>query len=283
MAISAHSYPPRQDSFPLKTSSPKTLRAVFLGTADGHTSALREHSGILLESSEGVLLLDCGAAASQFLLGNRYGADVPQAIWLSHMHSDHNGQVTSLIQSLWLRQRRATLHFYGPAAVMHAMKDWLERCLLFPELIGFDIEWHAMKPGQPVTRGPFTLTAFTTEHLTGLAARFQAGYPDTCFDCYGATVEYAGRRYIYSADLAHPRELVPALKAGPTTALLCELTHFPERDLFREVAPYPVDSIWVTHYPDPLVGRQEKLIGIAREEKFAGAVHLMQDKVAEDI
>ncbi len=268
---------------PLKTLPSKKLRATFLGTADGHTSALREHSGILLEANEGQILLDCGADAASHLLANQYPADLPQAIWLSHMHSDHNGQVGSLIQSLWLRQRRATLHFYSPAQVVRAMRDWLERCLLFPELIGFDIEWHAVQPGRPVTRGPFTLTAFPTEHLTSLAGQFKAAYPDTCFDCYGVVVEYAGRRYVYSADLAHPRELVPALKAGPTTALLCELTHFPERELFREVAPYPIEAVWVTHYPDTLVGLEKHLVAIAREENFQGGVHLMNDKVAEEI
>jgi hypothetical protein len=267
----------------LKTTSAKPLRAVFLGTADGHTSALRDHSGILLEAAEGHLLLDCGADVAQYLLGKKYSPDVPHAIWLSHMHSDHNGQITSLIQSLWLLKRKATLHFFGPAGVMRAMKEWLERCLLFPDLIGFDIEWHSVKPGKPVVDGHFTLTAFPTDHLNGLAKQFQAGYPDTCFDCYGALVEYAGRRYIYSADLAHPRELAPPLQGGTTTALLCELTHFPERELFQEVAKYPVESVWVTHYPDPLVGREEKLRDIAREEKFAGAVHLMHDKVAQEI
>jgi ribonuclease BN (tRNA processing enzyme) len=267
----------------LKTTPTKTLRAVFLGTADGHTSALREHSGILLETAEAHLLLDCGADAAQYLLAKQYSPDVPQAIWLSHMHSDHNGQVTSLIQSLWLRQRRATLHFYGPAEVMRAMKEWLERCLLFPELIGFEIEWHEVKVGKPVTRGPFTLTAFPTEHLTSLADQFRAGYPNTCFDCFGTVVEYEGRRYVYSADLAHPRELAPALEGGLTTALLCELTHFADRELFKEAAKYAVESVWVTHYPDPLVGRQEKLASIAREEQFKGTVHLMQDKVAEEI
>jgi len=261
----------------------KTLRATFLGTADGHTSAGREHSGILLEAPEGQILLDCGANAARHLLGHDYAPDQPQAIWLSHMHSDHNGQVGPLIQSLWLRQRRATLHFYGPAQVVDAMRDWLARCLLFPELIGFGIEWHAVQPGRAVTSGPFTLTAFPTEHLTSLSDQFKASYPGTCFDCYGVVVEYAGRRHVYSADLAHPRELAPALQAGPTAALLCELTHFPERELFREAARYPVEAVWITHYPDSLVGQEKNLIAIAREEKFAGAVHLMHDKVAEEI
>ena len=108
------------------------MRATFLGTADGHTSPRREHSGILLQTRETTMLLDCGAAAARFLLHKKIEADVPEILWISHMHSDHNGQVSSLIQSLWLRTRRAPLHVFGPAEVMAALKDWMERCCFSP-------------------------------------------------------------------------------------------------------------------------------------------------------
>jgi ribonuclease BN (tRNA processing enzyme) len=259
------------------------MRAIFLGTADGHTSARREHSGILLQTKETSILLDCGAAAARFLLAKKIDADVPEILWISHMHSDHNGQVSSLIQSLWLRTRRAPLHVFGPAMVLADLKGWLEKCLLFPELIGFPINWHPVKPGKPWVHGPFTFTAFATQHLASLASHFKRAYPDTCFDCYGLLIQYEGRRYVYSADLAHPIELAPALEGGKVSALLCELTHFPERELFQEVAKYPVKTVWITHYPDHLVRREEELKLIAKEEKFRGQVHLMHDRVAHEI
>ena len=259
------------------------MRAIFLGTADGHTSTLRDHSGILIQTHETTVLLDCGAAAARFFLRRKFPPDVPECLWISHMHSDHNGQVSSLIQSLWLRTRRAPLHVFGPAEVLEALRDWLEKCLLFPELIGFPIHWHSVKPGRPHVHGPFTFTAFATEHLASLATFFKRSYPQTCFDCYGVTIGYQGQRYVYSADLAHPRELNPALKEGKVAGLLCELTHFPERELFHYVSKYPVQSVWITHYPDHLVRREEELREIAREEKFRGEVHLMHDRIAHEI
>jgi ribonuclease BN (tRNA processing enzyme) len=259
------------------------MRAIFLGTADGHTSARREHSGILLQTKETSLLLDCGASAARFFLAKKIEPDVPEILWISHMHSDHNGQISSLIQSLWLRTRRAPLHVYGPKVVLDHVKDWLEKCLLFPELIGFPIHWHPVKPGKPVVQGPFTLTAFATQHLVSLAGHFKRAYPNTSFDCYGVLIEYQRRRYVYSADLAHPVELAPALKPGKVAALLCELTHFPERDLFAELAKYSVQSLWITHYPDHLVRKEAELKAVAREEKFRGHVYLMHDRVAHEI
>ena len=259
------------------------MRATFLGTADGHTSARRDHSGVLLQTHDATLLLDCGAAAGRFLLRRKHDAELPGLVWLSHMHSDHIGQFASLIQSLWLRARRAPLHVFGPVEVLRAMEDWLKRCLLFPELIGFPIEWHAVKPGKPVVHGPFTLTAFATAHLDSLAGYFRRSYPETCFECYGLALDYKGKRYVYSADLAHPRELDPALKRKKVTSLICELTHFPERELFKHLSKYAVDSLWLTHYPDHLVKRESELKSAARAEKFRGAVHLMHDNVAHEI
>ena len=259
------------------------LRALFLGTADGCASSSRDHSGVLLEAENASLLLDCGATAERHLVAGKFSPEAPGALWLSHMHSDHIGQAGMLIQSLWLRQRRVPLHIFGPQAVLETMRDWLARCLLFPELLGFPIEWHAVRPGERVTQGPFTLTAFATEHLSSLAAQFQAAYPATCFECYGVAIDFHGRRYVYSADLAHPREMEPALAGRPVTALICELAHFPERELFRELARHAIESLWITHYGDTWAGREKELQTAAREENFTGAVHLLQDKVAIEI
>ena len=229
------------------------------------------------------LLLDCGATAERHLVAGGFSPEVPGALWLSHMHSDHIGQASMLIQSLWLRKRRAPLHVFGPRLVLETMRDWLARCLLFPELIGFPIEWHPVQAGETVTHGPFALTAFATEHLASLAAQFQAGYPGTSFDCYGAAIDCHGRRYVYSADLAHPRELAPALAGRKVTALICELAHFPERELFGELARHEVEALWITHYGDVWAGREKELQATARDENFKGAVHLLQDKVAIEI
>jgi ribonuclease BN (tRNA processing enzyme) len=260
-----------------------SLRSTFLGTAAGDTSVTREHSGLLLETDGASLLLDCGGNVARHFHANEFPVEVPTAIWLSHMHSDHIGQFSMLIQSLWLRQRRAPLHVFGPAEVLRVMEDWLVRCILFPGLIGFPIEWRPVQPGVPVTEGPFTLTAFATDHLVSLAQQFQKAHPATCFECYGAAIDVHGRRYVYSADLAHPREMAPALEGREITGLFCELAHYPEHELFHELAPYDIKSVWLTHYPDAFVGQEKRLKLAGHEQNFKGSIHLMQDKVAEEI
>jgi hypothetical protein len=259
------------------------MRAHCFGTSDGHTSAGRDHSGILLQSAGDSFLLDCGAPTARLLLHDEYGSEVPGVLWISHMHSDHVGQIGALIQSLWLRQRRAPLHAFGPAEVLRAMRDWLARCLLFPELIGFPIEWHDMTPGQPFKLGAYTLTAFPTRHLGSLSEQFRAAYPDTCFECYGLILDTPEGRYVYSSDIEHPRDLDPALKGGPVHALISEMAHFPEHTLFQHLAPFQIESLWLTHYPDRFADQEAELRSMAKEDKFLGSVYLMKDNVARDM
>ncbi len=255
------------------------MQVTFLGTADGHTSPQgRNHSGILIQADGFSLLLDCGAPVAQYLLGRKIDPDVPEAIWLRHVHSDHIGQFPSLIQSLWLRARRAPLHVYAPEPVVPMLRDYLAKCLLFPELIGFPIVWHALSAEAKATKHhAFVLKAFPTAHLDNLASFFKKNYPETCFECYGLILDTPEGRYVYSADIALPRELRPALKK-PVKALFCELTHFPEAALFEELAGKQVDSLWVTHYPDHFMKQEAALRKLAKKEGFRGKVFVMADK-----
>jgi hypothetical protein len=162
------------------------------------------------------------------------------------------------------------------------MASWLEQSILFPKLIGFPIQWHPMEPGRKFRKNPFTFTAFATRHLANLASIFRHKHPHTCFDCHGVTLSYRNERYVYSADLHHPRELRPALRQ-PTHALFCELTHFTDEELFRELAQHRLRSVWITHYPDHLIGEEAEIRAVARKERFKGKVYLMSDKRTVEI
>ena len=260
------------------------MQVIFLGTADGHTSPMgRNHSGILIQADEFSLLLDCGAPVAQYLLGEKIDPNVPEAIWLSHVHSDHIGQFPNLIQSLWLRARRAPLHVYAPEPVVPMLQDYLAKCLLFTELIGFPIVWHGLSAAAKVTKhAGFSLKGFPTAHLDNLASFFQKNYPGTCFDCYGLVLDTPKGRYVYSADIALPEELRASLKK-PVKALFCELTHFPEAALFEELAGKPVDTLWITHYPDHFAKKESDLRKLAKKSGYTGKVYVMADRQSCEI
>ena len=253
------------------------MRAFFLGTADGHTSSTRSHSGVLLTNTEQSLLLDCGAPAGQFLKSRNLHQDHPNGLWLSHMHSDHIGQFSSLIQSLWLRNRKAPLQVYAPEKVIGVLQDYLEQVLLFPELIGFPIDWHPITLKKRFQLGSLTLVPFATTHLHSLAKYFKKNHPRTCFDCFGVAIEIGGEQIVYSSDIGLPQDLQGPLQQ-PTRTLICELTHFPEQSLFEELAlAAPIRQTLITHYPDSTASRQIPLTKLAKSCRFNSKIKIVKD------
>lgn len=257
------------------------MRFTFVGTADGHTSMSRQHSGILVETPEGSILLDCGAFVAGFLKTGEFSPDTPSTIWVSHMHSDHVGGLSLLMQSLWLRKRKAPLHYYGPAPVLEQLQEWFERVLLFPDLIGFEVHYHAVTPGEGYENGPFTFTGFSTEHLYNLASFFQDAHPRTCFETFGCSIDYKDSRLVYSADIAEPRELDPVLEK-PTNVLICEMTHFERSLLLETLAKYQIGETWLTHYPDSLPEAMEGMQAEAKKLGMRGPLKIAEDGLRVD-
>jgi hypothetical protein len=253
------------------------MRATFLGTADGHTSPTRTHTGIFLDLGPQTLLFECGAPAANYFSWAQIDPNQPGLIWLSHAHSDHIGQFPMLIQSLWLRGRRAPLVVCAPRGLISVLQDYLAKCLLFPELIGFSIVWHGLTSRKKISMGDVLLTPFATQHLHSLAKYFKKDYPETCYECFGAVIEVKGARIVHSADIAAPKDLTPVLRGFTTRALLTEVTHFPEKSLFEELAHHEIQKVFLTHYAESLVGQEKALKRLAEQHGFRGSLKLMRD------
>lgn len=252
------------------------MKLTFLGTCDGHTSIGREHNGLLIESADGSLLADAGANVPQFLLRLGYPADFPEAFYLSHMHSDHTTHVASLIQSLWLRGRKAPLKLYAPAGVIATIRPWLEQSLLFPGLIGFTIDWQELEESKTITTPAGKLTPFATTHLHALQKQFGADHPSTCFDCYGFTLTSKRKRLVVSADLGAAQDLIPVLDQS-TQALVVELAHFSIEDLAAVIAGKDITQVWLTHYRAGISSEMTSNISLLKKTGFSGELCLATD------
>ncbi len=252
------------------------MKLTFLGTCNGHTSIGREHNSLLVESADGSLLADAGANVPQFLLRQGYAADFPEAFYLSHMHSDHTAHVASLIQSLWLRRRQAPLKFYAPAGVIATIRPWLEHSLLFPGLIGFEIDWVELEDGKTVSTPAGKLTPFATTHLHNLQKRFGADHPSTCFDCFGFTLTSKRKRLVVSADLGAATDLAPVLDQ-PAQALVVELAHFSIEDLAKVLKGKDLHQVWLTHYQTNASSQMTHNISVMKKAGFAGELCLATD------
>ncbi|MEO8748614.1 MAG: MBL fold metallo-hydrolase [Rhodanobacter sp.] len=93
----------------------------FLGVGDAHARALGASAAVLERNSKPFLLIDCGPGTLDRYLAT-YGAP-PKALFITHAHLDHVGDLELLFARLWFDERlRAGTRIFLHAAVL----PWLQ-------------------------------------------------------------------------------------------------------------------------------------------------------------
>jgi len=258
------------------------MKLTFLGTSDGYTRTGRQHSSLLVEAAGSSMLVDAGADVAQFFHTGGQTPDHPNALYISHMHSDHTANVNALVQHLWLQKRQAPLPVYAPAGVVELMQPWLKHSLLFPGLLPFEIAWNELADGMPVKAPLGTLTPYATTHLHRLRERFAAEHPSACFDCHGFALEAEGKRLVVSTDLGAATDLLPMLQQ-PADILVVEMAHFSGDALLEVLRQHPVEQVWFTHYSDDFFQHVSDLQARAADAGINGQLIAATDGLVVDI
>ena len=165
-------------------------------------------SGYLVEGPEGRVLLDCGAGVLAKL---REVEDWPRidAIFLTHFHLDHWGDIVPWVWALW----------FGPASEQPRPELWVppggERLLSeLGERLGTPDMFHkAFTVGEYEDRGHVETVGFRVTPRRVLHYDLRA---------YGFRVSCNGRTFAYSGD-SGPSDALPEL-ARDADLFLCEAT-----------------------------------------------------------
>jgi ribonuclease BN (tRNA processing enzyme) len=157
------------------------MKLTVVGCGDAFGSGGRLQTSYLLDTSDGSILIDCGATA---LIGlNRIGRDANRigTVVISHLHGDHfAGLVWMLLQAKHITKRKEPLAVFGPSGIEARFVAAAEA--LFPgsskAAHKFDLTFTEMQAGTPIATGPMTATAHLVEHPSGApshALRFEGG------------------------------------------------------------------------------------------------------------
>ncbi|HLP78084.1 MAG TPA: MBL fold metallo-hydrolase [Candidatus Paceibacterota bacterium] len=194
------------------------------GVGDGWPCADRNHASFLYRFGTTSFLVDCGEPVDRCLKASGLSYDSIDAIFLSHMHSDHMAGLFMLTQGLWLERRKRDLPVHLPGNAIKPLREMFNTALLFDELLQFRRKFVALKPGRHSLVNNVRVTPFPTSHLDGLRTRFGKKYPGR-FSAFCFLIEAGKLRIGHSADLGHTTDLEPLLKK-PLDLLVCELSHF---------------------------------------------------------
>jgi ribonuclease Z len=194
---------------PAQSADLNEFRVTLLGTGSPAPSLKRFGPGVLVQAGSRNLLFDCGRGAAQRLpqAGVRLGA--LEAVFLTHLHSDHTVGIPDLWLTGWLPQpvasRKGPFRIYGPAGTKAMMDnlakayDWDVRTRIADQKLAAEdvaIAVTEFAEGVVYDRDGLKVTAFEVDH------------GELVKPAFGFRIDYRGRSVVISGDTRPSENLI---------------------------------------------------------------------------
>jgi len=183
----------------------RMFRVTLLGTGNPRPAMSRFGPAILVEAGGRVFLFDCGRGATQRLYQLRIPFGGADALFLTHLHSDHTVGIPDLWLTGWVMGRKSALRVWGPPGTREMMAH-LEQAYAFDVHMrrdvdeglpgeGARIQAHDVEPGTAYEGEGVKVTAFAVDHGVVKPA-------------YGYRVDFAGHSVVLSGDTRPSENLI---------------------------------------------------------------------------
>jgi ribonuclease Z len=185
-------------------ASGQNLRVTLLGTGSPQPRIDRFGPSILVEAGGRKLLFDCGRGATQRIEQLRIPFTDIDALFLTHLHSDHVVGIPDLWLTGWARGRKVPLQIWGPAGTRQMMSH-LKEAFQFDIQIrqeddrlparGVDVLAKEIEQGVVYDNAGIKVTAFTVDHGQVKPA-------------LGYRIDYGGHSVVLSGDTRYSENLI---------------------------------------------------------------------------
>src|SRR4051794_5974246 len=151
----------------------QNFKVTLLGTGSPEPRMDRFGPGILVEAGEKKLLFDCGRGAAQRIEQLKIPFTQIDALFLTHLHSDHVVGIPDLWLTGWARGRKVPLQVWGPPGTKEMMSHLTEAFQFDIQIRqdddklparGVDVLAKDIEQGVVYDNGGIKVTAFTVDH-----------------------------------------------------------------------------------------------------------------------
>jgi ribonuclease Z len=221
------------------------FRVTLLGTGSPPPSMRRFGPGVLVQAGGQNLLIDSGRGVTQRLLQTGLKLGAVDALFITHLHSDHIVGIPDLWLTGWLEtpyaQRKGPFRVFGPAGSRKMMDgmaqafDWdikarIADQKLDPENLRAEVS--ELKQGVVYDKGGVKVTAFDVDH------------GDLLQPAFGFRIDYAGRSVTISGDTRFSENLIR--HAAGTDLLIHQVAA-----VRAELLESPVFKVILAHHTKP--------------------------------
>lgn len=180
------------------------FKVTLLGTGSPQPRMDRFGPSILVEAGEKKLLFDCGRGAAQRIEQLSIPFTVVDALFVTHLHSDHTVGIPDLWLTGWARGRKLPLEVWGPDGTK-AMMSHLAEAYQFDIQIrqvddklppeGVAVVANDIQPGVVYDRAGTKVTAFLVDH--GIVK-----------PAFGYRIDFSGHSVVLSGDTRYSENLI---------------------------------------------------------------------------
>jgi ribonuclease Z len=190
----------------------------LLGTGCPQVDVERYGPASLVRQEEFTFLVDCGSGVTQRLLAADSRGAALDAVFLTHLHSDHIVDLFQLVISSWHQGRDRPQRIFGPTGTRHycdaLMALWraeLDQRIAHERRAStsaLELEVTEFQAGEVWDQGGVRVTAIEVDHRPVRYA-------------YGFLFEAGGRRLVFSGDTAYCPALIEAAQGADVLVHEC--------------------------------------------------------------
>jgi ribonuclease Z len=159
---------------PPKNPLPAPMQVILLGTGFPRPDPERAGPSTAVVVGEKVFIVDAGRGAVLRLAATEFKLKQVEAVFLTHLHSDHTSGLPDLFTSTWIFGRKTPLELYGPRgtkAVARALLEYFKEDIHIRRDLtemqpaeGAKINAHEIREGVVYQDPDVTITAFEVDH-----------------------------------------------------------------------------------------------------------------------